>query len=404
MVTSVNTNVNALAAVQALNDISNNMTMTQSHIQSGLKVAGAADNPAVFTIAQGLRGNVKALSAVSDSLSTGLATLKAQISGATALSDALNTLKQTVTQGVSQTDPNAIAAVNTTITNALANIDAYAANSTINGVNLLSGASSVTMSVVSDISGGTTSVTQAAASNTTGLALTGLSVTTGGVTLSGATANAAAADTLKFTDSRGNSTTFTFVTSGTAASGTTTAAAIGTDGNAYNGAKNVQVVIGTTAAATTGNLFAALQANGVDASIDSAGKLTVNGGGSTAGTVAGQTLTTVASLVSSAATTVGTVTAVGTAGTSAIAAVNAAIVLIGKTLSNLGAAALKMQGLSDFSSKLSDSTSTSLGAIVDANLSEESAKLASLQTKQSLAIQSLSLANQGPGALLQLFR
>ena len=45
-----------------------------------------------------------------------------------------------------------------------------------------------------------------------------------------------------------------------------------------------------------------------------------------------------------------------------------------------------------------------LGAMVDANLSEESAKLSSLQTKQSLAIQSLSIANQGPGALLQLFR
>jgi flagellin len=413
MVTSVNTNINALAAVQALNDISNNMTMTQSHIQSGLKVAGAADNPAVFTIAQGLRGNVKALSAVSDSLSTGLATLKAQISGATAISDALNTLKQTVTQGVSQTDPNAIAAVNTTITNALANIDAYAANSTINGVNLLSGTSATTMSVVSDISGGTTSVTQTTASTSTGLSLSGLSVATGGVTLSGATANAAANDTLKFTDSRGNSTTFTFVTSGTAATGTTTAATIGTDGNAYNGANNIQVVIGATSSATTGNLFAAMQANGVAASIDSSGKITANGGGVTtasialataAGVTSGAAATVTTALVASAAGTVGTVNAVPGNGTSAIAAVNAAIVLIGKTLSNLGAAALKMQGLSDFSSKLSDSTTTSLGAIVDANLSEESAKLASLQTKQSLAIQSLSLANQGPGALLQLFR
>ncbi|MGI4954058.1 MAG: flagellin, partial [Janthinobacterium lividum] len=91
-------------------------------------------------------------------------------------------------------------------------------------------------------------------------------------------------------------------------------------------------------------------------------------------------------------------------GTSAIAAVDAAMAAIGRTLSQLGAATQKLQGLADFTSKLSSSTSTSLGAMVDANLSEESAKLSSLQTKQSLAIQSLSLANQGPSSLLQLFR
>jgi flagellin len=73
-------------------------------------------------------------------------------------------------------------------------------------------------------------------------------------------------------------------------------------------------------------------------------------------------------------------------------------------LSALGSATIQLQGLSDFTGKLSDSVSTSLGAIVDANLSSESAMLASLQTKQSLAIQSLSLANQGPSSLLSLFR
>jgi flagellin len=74
------------------------------------------------------------------------------------------------------------------------------------------------------------------------------------------------------------------------------------------------------------------------------------------------------------------------------------------TLSSLGSATTQLQGLSDFMGKLVTSVKTSLGAMVDANLSDESAKLASLQTKQSLAIQSLSLANQGPSALLQLFR
>ena len=37
-------------------------------------------------------------------------------------------------------------------------------------------------------------------------------------------------------------------------------------------------------------------------------------------------------------------------------------------------------------------------------MAAESAKLQSLQTKQSLAIQALSIANQGPQALMSLFR
>jgi flagellin len=146
----------------------------------------------------------------------------------------------------------------------------------------------------------------------------------------------------------------------------------------------VGVQVGATDSATMGNLLTALQANGAAASESASGVITVNGG------------TTTASALTAAA--------VPGTGASAIAAVNSAIQKIGATLSQLGAATLQLQGLSNFTSQLSSSVTTSLGAIVDANLSQESAKLSSLQTKQSLAIQSLSLANQGPSALLQLFR
>ena len=45
-----------------------------------------------------------------------------------------------------------------------------------------------------------------------------------------------------------------------------------------------------------------------------------------------------------------------------------------------------------------------LSQLVDADLAAESANLQSLQTKQQLGIQALSIANQGPGAVLTLFR
>jgi flagellin len=52
---------------------------------------------------------------------------------------------------------------------------------------------------------------------------------------------------------------------------------------------------------------------------------------------------------------------------------------------------------------LSNSLTSGLGALTDADMAAESAQLTSLQTKQQLGIQALSIANQQPQALLKLF-
>jgi flagellin len=69
---SVNTNVGAMAALQFLNQTQTDLQTTQSHINSGLKVANAKDNGAIFAIAQNMRGNVAGYAAVSDSLNRGV--------------------------------------------------------------------------------------------------------------------------------------------------------------------------------------------------------------------------------------------------------------------------------------------------------------------------------------------
>jgi flagellin len=51
-----------------------------------------------------------------------------------------------------------------------------------------------------------------------------------------------------------------------------------------------------------------------------------------------------------------------------------------------------------------DSLNTGLGSLVDANLAQESALLQSLQIKQQLGTQALSIANQAPQSLLSLFK
>ncbi|MEM9581638.1 MAG: flagellin [Pseudomonadota bacterium] len=59
---------------------------------------------------------------------------------------------------------------------------------------------------------------------------------------------------------------------------------------------------------------------------------------------------------------------------------------------------------SDFISNLTDSLKTGIGALVDADMEEASARLQALQVQQQLGVQSLSIANQAPQSILSLFR
>ncbi|HEX4180298.1 MAG TPA: flagellin, partial [Caulobacteraceae bacterium] len=57
-----------------------------------------------------------------------------------------------------------------------------------------------------------------------------------------------------------------------------------------------------------------------------------------------------------------------------------------------------------FTGNLQDTIDTGVGNLVNANLAKESATLTALQTKQSLGIQALSIANSSSQSLLSLFR
>jgi flagellin len=91
------------------------------------------------------------------------------------------------------------------------------------------------------------------------------------------------------------------------------------------------------------------------------------------------------------------------AGTSA-GDVDTAIESMNTVLSSLGSASRKVDGQLAFTQKLSDTIETGIGNLVDADLAKESAKLQSLQVKQQLGLQALSIANQAPQSVLSQFR
>ena len=93
-----------------------------------------------------------------------------------------------------------------------------------------------------------------------------------------------------------------------------------------------------------------------------------------------------------------------TLATAALTAVNASITNVNNALAKLGAAANALQTQITFTGTLQDTIDTGVGNLVNANLAKESATLTALQTKQSLGIQALSIANSSSQSLLSLFR
>lgn len=72
--------------------------------------------------------------------------------------------------------------------------------------------------------------------------------------------------------------------------------------------------------------------------------------------------------------------------------------------SNLGAIKQRTKTQSDFVSALMTAIDRGVGALVDADMNEESTKLQALQVQQQLGIQALSIANQNSQMVLSLFR
>ena len=70
----------------------------------------------------------------------------------------------------------------------------------------------------------------------------------------------------------------------------------------------------------------------------------------------------------------------------------------------LGSASKRLSDQSEFVGKIMDAMKSGIGALVDADMEEMSAKLQAQQTQQQLAVQALGIANQQPQTLLQLFR
>jgi flagellin len=271
---SVNTNVGAMTALQYLSETQGQLAQTQSAINSGLKVADAKDNGAIYAIAQNQRGSVAGYQSVLNSLNNGSSSIDVALSAGQSISDLLIQLKQ---QALSAADPSldtaSRQALNANFTALRDQITTIVKNAVFNNFNLVDGSTNQIQALAS--SDGTRRVTTQAQN----MSLSGSIVT------------------LKST-----------------------------------------ATISTQAKASA--LIATLQTSLTN----------VNG-----------------------------------------------------ALAKLSAGAAKFSIQATFTQKLSDTLTAGIGNLVDANMAQESAQLQSLQVKQQLGIQALSIANQAPQSILSLF-
>jgi flagellin len=273
---SINTNRGAMVALQSLNATNRSLAITQNAISTGLKVATAKDNGAIWAIANKMRSDVSAYDRVVESNQTASAKVDVAISAGESIMELLNEMKgKALAASQAGLSASAQNALNADFTQLRDQVTSITANSTFDGANMTTGNVAVNHAVsLGDASGGNT------------------------ITVQGA---------------------------------------------------NIQL---------------------------------------------GGTIVTVA--------VASDVTAPNAAAT--LALVNTSITNLGNQLAIWGAGSKRLDLHRQFVSKLQDALNSGIGGMVDADLSKESAKLQSLQVKQQLGIQALTIANGAAQSALSLFR
>ena len=272
---SVNTNTGAQVALQYLNATQGQLDRTQSAINSGLKVASAKDDGAIYAIAQNQRGAVAGFSSVLQSLNNGSSAIDVALSAGQSISDLLIQMKAKALQAADPSlDTASRQAINANSTALRDQITTIVKNAVFNNFNLVDGSTNQVSALAS--ADGVRRITTAAQN----------------MSLSGAI-----------------------------------------------------ITLTSTSTVSTQVKASAL-----------------------------------------------------------IQTLQASLTNVNSALAKLSSGAAKFSIQATFTQKLSDVLTAGIGNLVDANMAQESAKLQSLQVKQQLGVQALSIANQAPQTILSLFR
>ncbi|WP_201829880.1 flagellin [Microvirga zambiensis] len=383
---SINTNLSAMTALQSLKSTQSALTKNQNQISTGLRVGEASHNASYWSISTKMKSDNGALGAVKDSIKQSKAMIDTYSSAIDKSLKYLDTMKTKLTAG---SNPGAdLAAIQLELKASIEGLKSAAGSATFNGQNWLEGTASTVKLVTSFEGSGSTAKVNTLNIDTTAVNLfVDASTGTGGklgsvasINISGTAATAdfvftnaqiQTGDEISFTLG-GNVSTFTVA-------GETTKSAIAASINSDS-------VLSELVEATindNGELRLTAKAAGVDFTAATTDMVA-------AGTDVNATLTGSAS----AGTTVG----------AALQAVDTAINDLRAGSAMLGANKALLETQEEFIGVLSDSLTAGVSAFIDADMNEASTRNQALQTQQQLGVQALSMANQNSQMILKLFQ
>ena len=414
---SVLTNINAMAALQTLRGISNDMQTTQDRISSGMRVGTASDNAAYWSIATTMRSDNAALSSVQDAMGLGAAKIDTAYSGMEAAIDVVQEIKnKLVTAAEGSADK---AKIQEEISQLQDQLRSISSSASFSGENWLQADIGGTASSTDGLVYAAESITKEVVGSFTRDSEGNVSVKTVKVTLdetnvlfdlSGGDAGILDANAFngvrKVTDSSGTDHYVSVDTAGIS------------DGNWKDIGGDVWAKTDTNGDMLTGNSAEYLRKVGgaYVAAEDAAG--TVDLANEVTGTdikyttdvsVVDLDITKLEDYRDSSSTKYlglgeGTYASDEDLISTLTSFVDGQLELMTSAAAKLGAVSQRIEMQEDFVSKLSDSLDRGIGRLVDADMNEESTKLKALQTQQQLAIQSLSIANSDSQNILSLFR
>ena len=401
---SVNTNYSAMVALQNLNFTNTELEGVQNKISTGLKISSARDNGAIYAIAEGQRSRVSSVAAVKDGIDRANSTIDVALAAGKSIGEILQKLKaKSVAAQADDLTPDQRDALQADFDSLRGQIDTIANSAQFNGANLAVGSFDFNV-LISDLGGSTAATGVGVQSVAMGLPVSGAALLTD---LTDQSAAIAANDLISFDLTSSTAAgTFTvavevtatmtvddFVEAVNAASGGKVSASYDDQAGQFTYLIN-DTYYDELAVTTGGGNADVLGVGEAFGNVSSAGSNTFQ--------VDGFDFSLTGSILSPIASTdVSTSTA---AATTASNAIDSAITSLNQSLATMGSQAAALDIQNGFLSSLSDVIEQGIGNLVDADLAKESARLQSLQIKQQLGAQALSIANQAPSLILSFFR
>lgn len=400
---SILTNTSAMVALQTMKGINMNLNKTQADISTGKSVASAKDNAAVWAISKVMESDVEGFKGISDSLSVGNATLTVARNASESVTKLLTEMKGKIV--AAQAENVDRSKLQTDITQLTKQIESVVGAAQFNGLNLVDG-SQTSINVLSSLDRSPTGVvssnievTAQNLSTSAGTALTGTAL--GAVTNpTGAAGATSTVGTFVFQGTGGALAANAFganpATANALIEGDAIELTVGSTTGRYvvkEGDTNDELAEGLRNALTQGGL------NGSDFTLSaSGGVLSITNNTNAAAAVAVTATRGEGGLAGLGAIDVTADPAAALTDIEALlqTSINAA--------ASFGSSQKRIDIQSEFVGKLTDSLKTGIGAMVDTDMEEASARLQALQVQQQLATQALSIANQQPQGLLSLFR